>query len=639
MDPRLEAVRGPLKGTTCLITEEEFSVGRQESNALHIADRRVSRRHCLIKREEERFKISDLDSSYGTFVNGAPIKNHFLEHGDQIRIAGSLFLFLLHEEEPGSLSNLIQLDETQLISESTTALGREDSRYWREDLLTADLPTERMARDLNTLLKISTAINSIQGVEPLHRRLLELILEVIPAEHGAILTIGAGEENYRSVCCWDRFEGADRPVQVSRTIVDRVREEGTAILSNHVLESEAFKDAESLVSSGVESVLCVPLMILEKLLGVIYLETSDSVSPFDEDHLHLLTAIGGIAAIASQNAHHVEWLQSENRRLQDDINIAHNMVGESVSMRKIYQFISKVAPSSSSVLIYGENGTGKELVARALHRNSPRAEKPFIAINCATLTETLMESELFGHEKGAFTGAISQKKGRLEVADEGTLFLDEVGELAPTLQAKLLRVLQEHEFERVGGTRPVKVDIRLIAATNKNLEKAIQDGIFRRDLYYRLNVVSLRVPPLRERRDDIPLLAQHFAAEFSKECNRPVSGISAEARACLMNYNWPGNVRELQNAIERAIVLGSSHVILQEDLPETLLETGTAAEDSNEYHTAIAKKKRELILSAIQQAKGNYTSAAKRLGLHPNYLHRLIRNMDLKAELKKNWEH
>ena len=217
---------------------------------------------------------------------------------------------------------------------------------------------------------------------------------------------------------------------------------------------------------------------------------------FDEDHLKLLTAIANIAAVALENARHVEWLQSENRRLQEDIHLEHNMIGESKKMQSVYQFISRVAPTDATVLIDGESGTGKEMAARAIHLNSRRGEKAFVAINCAALTETLLESEMFGHEKGAFTGALGLKKGKLEVADGGTVFLDEIGEMAQPLQAKLLRVLQEREFERVGGTRTIKIDIRLIAATNRDLEEAIKQGAFRQDLYYRLNVVSIRMPPL-----------------------------------------------------------------------------------------------------------------------------------------------
>ena len=259
-----------------------------------------------------------------------------------------------------------------------------------------------------------------------------------------------------------------------------------------------------------------------------------------------------------------------------------------------------------------------------------------MALNCAALTETLLESELFGYEKGAFTGAFTQKKGKLEVADGGTVFLDEIGELALPLQAKLLRVLQEREFERVGGTRPIKVNIRLIAATNRGLEQAIKDGGFRSDLYFRLNVVSLTIPPLRDRAGDIPLLANYFTSQFAKKIGRRIRGISPEALKCLTHYDWPGNVRELQNVIERAIVLGTTELILPEDLPESLLEKQSLPGlQITNYHQAIKATKRELVLKVIGQAKGNYISAAKLLGIHPNNLHRLIRELNLKSEVKK----
>jgi Nif-specific regulatory protein len=247
-----------------------------------------------------------------------------------------------------------------------------------------------------------------------------------------------------------------------------------------------------------------------------------------------------------------------------------------------------------------------------------------------------LESELFGHEKGAFTGAVTQKKGQLEVAHGGTVFLDEIGELSPALQAKLLRVLQQREFIRVGGTRPIKLDVRVLAASNRDLREAIRKGTFREDLYYRLNVVSLTMPPLREHAEDIPLLANYFAAKYGEKCSRRVRGISPEARACMMQHDWPGNIREFENAIERAVVLGSSEFILAEDLPETFLEdVAPAAVGHAKYHQAIHTLKKQLILNALEQTGGNYTEAAKLLGLHPNYLHRLIRNLDLKMELKK----
>jgi transcriptional regulator with PAS, ATPase and Fis domain len=311
------------------------------------------------------------------------------------------------------------------------------------------------------------------------------------------------------------------------------------------------------------------------------------------------------------------------------------MIGESPAMQRVYHFISKVAPTNATVLINGESGTGKELAARAIHRNSKRAQKPFMTVNCAALTESLLESELFGHEKGSFTGALAQKKGRLEIADGGTIFLDEIGELTPPLQVKLLRVLQEREFERVGGTVTINVDLRVIAATNKNLEEAIEAGQFREDLYYRLNVVSLEMPALRDRREDIMLLANYFASKYSAKCNRKLNGFTAEARNFLTAYDWPGNVRELENAIERSVVLGTTDLILPEDLPEAVVEAELSSTLTVRYHEAVMQAKKQIILDAIEQGNGNCTVAANLLGVHPNYLHRLIQKFHIKDQLKK----
>src|SRR5438309_2849225 len=334
--------------------------------------------------------------------------------------------------------------------------------------------------------------------------------------------------------------------------------------------------------------------MIERTLGVIYLDTDKPGVQFDKDHLQLVTAIAAIAAVAIQNARHIGMLESENQRLLADANIEHNMVGESPLMREVYQLISKVAPTESTVLISGESGTGKELAARAIHRNSKRAGRPFVAVNCAALAETLIESELFGHEKGAFTGALGQKKGRLEIADGGTVFLDEIAELSPELQTKLLRVLQEREFERVGGTRPLKVDIRVIAATNQDLDVAIAKGTFRQDLFFRLNVVELKMPALRERTEDISMLANFFTAKYADKCNRRVVGISPEAQKLLLSYEWPGNVRELENALERAVVLGTTDDILPEDLPEAVLEANEPAASSSGYHDNITSTKKQI---------------------------------------------
>jgi Nif-specific regulatory protein len=623
MNPRLVSIAGRLKGATFMLTEDVTSIGRESANRLCISDPSVSRRHSVIEREGDEFKINDLESLNGTFVNDVPIKERALEHGDRIRVGDYLFVFLLHEGESAPLANRVLLDEGVHASGATIQLRVADAFHL-------------MARDLSVLMKISTKINSIRGLEELQRQLLELIFEVVPAQRGAILLVEEGLKEFRSVFGLDRRLGPNPAIRVSRTIVQQVLTEGVAILSNDVQDNESFETAASLIASQIRSLLSVPLVLHERRLGAIYLDTSSTTDHFDNDHLQLLTAIAGIAAVALENAQHVEWLESENRRLREDIQLEHNMIGESPRMHEVYQFIARAAPTDSTVLLTGESGTGKELAARAIHLNSTRKGKSFVAVNCAALTETLLESELFGHEKGAFTGAIAQKKGKIEIADGGTLFLDEIGEMAHVLQAKLLRVLQEREFERVGGTRTIKVNLRLIAATNRNLEEAIKDGQFRQDLYYRLNVVSITMPSLKERGEDVVLLARYFAEKYGEKCNRRVKGISAEARARLMNYDWPGNVRELENAIERAVVLGTTERILPEDLPEAVLETeAPGAVASTKYHEAVVEAKKQLIINAIEQANGNYTEAAKLLGVHPNYLHRLIRNMNLRSVLKK----
>ena len=412
--------------------------------------------------------------------------------------------------------------------------------------------------------------------------------------------------------------------------------ENVAILGVDVGASSALRDVESLAASEVRSLLCVPLSVFQRTIGCIYLDSTNAANRFLEDHLQLIAAVAGISAVALDNARRLQWLEQENQRLTMEVRQEQSLVGEGARMKEIFQFLARVGPAESTVLIEGESGTGKELAARALHRNSHRNSKPFVAINCAAIPETLLESDLFGHEKGSFTGAITQKKGRLEVADGGVVFLDEIGELAPSLQVKLLRVLQEREFDRVGGTHPIKIDVRVIAATNRDLEEAVRQGAFRQDLYYRLAVMRLTMPPLRERREDIAMLTRHFVQKNAKRCKVKPKPVSREAMAALLHYEWPGNVRELENAVERALVMGSSDMVLLEDLPESLLEQ-TPPEEMHEgqYHASLKELKKQLILSAVEQAHGNYVDAAGILGVHPNYLHRLIRNMGLKDELNE----
>jgi transcriptional regulator with GAF, ATPase, and Fis domain len=636
MAPRLLGISGPLKGTTFVLPDGEVTIGRDSSNQLWTDDPAVSRRHCAVVGGAGRFTVRDLGSHNGTLVNGMPIGQQQLRDRDQLSVGESVLVFVVDEPAAQRARSPVEFAETAEMTTTPVLLRQEDSLYLHSDrVLSAD--SARVTRDLNSLLKIATHIGGIRDQEALDWQLLGMIFDVVPADRGAILhfdDVGGGEE-FSSAAAWDRVRGPAQPVKVSRTVVRRVLRETAGLLVTNVLADEKLRVVDTLQQVSIQSLLCVPLVTSGKIVGVIYLDSQDPGRRFDENHLQVATAIAGLASLAFENVRHWERLQEENRILRSEINLEHNMVGGSACMRELYEQIRRVAPTESTVLIQGESGTGKELVARAIHGNSGRSEGPFVAINCAAITQTLLESELFGHEKGAFTGATGQKKGKIEVAEGGTLFLDEISELDIGLQAKLLRVLQEREVERVGGTRPLRVDVRLVAATNQDLGKAVQDGTFRRDLYYRLNVVALTSPPLRERREDLQALANHFIAKASRKCKMRVKALSPEALSCLMNYDWPGNVRELENAIERAVVLGTAEMILSDDLPEAIVESGSpAATSGTKYHGVIKASKKELVLNAMQQAKGNYIDAAKILGLHPNSLLRLIRNLGLKSEAK-----
>ncbi len=621
MDSRVVVVSGPSKGTVVRLTGDQLSVGRDSANHLCLRDRAVSRRHFAISKTDAAFQLIDMESHNGTFVNGIPVRRKFLTHGDTVRVGRCELVFLITEDDEQTLQP-VQFKEQDTVDLLTTTNVRAYTSPPHEGT-----DVGRMARDLNALFKIANTINSVRDLDVLQRLLLQLIGEVVPADSGAIVILRHADEEPASSCVWHRNSNSAAPMNIRREIVQRALWERSPVLS------------QPLPNSGeTERILCVPLVGVERTVGVLYMSAAGPSDKCEDAHIHFLNSVAGIAAVTLENVLATESLRSENRRLQAELDLEGVIIGESKPMHQVGNFIARVAKSDSTVLIRGESGTGKELVARAIHRNSLRADRPFVAINCAAIPEALLESELFGHERGSFTGAIATKKGKLEIADNGTIFLDEIGELAPILQAKILRAVQEHEFERVGANRTQKLTARVIAATNKNLEDAIKAGQFRQDLYYRLNVVSVVVPPLRERQDDIPLLAMYFAAKYSERCKRPLKGISSAVRSLLTTYSWPGNVRELENAIEHALVLGSSEEIVLDDLPEALLELQPAENSSLKYHDQINHLKKRMITDAVKQCKGNYTEAAKLIGVHPNYLHRLIRNLDIKSELKNEDE-
>ena len=343
--------------------------------------------------------------------------------------------------------------------------------------------------------------------------------------------------------------------------------------------------------------------------------------PVDLDHI-ILTA-----RKALQNSKILE----QNRRLTEEITTLKQkvqargtIIGKSEKLTNMMSLIEQVAPTRASVLVTGESGVGKELVADALHRLSDRKDGPFIKVHCASLSSNLLESELFGHEKGAFTGAVSQKKGRFELADGGTIFLDEIGEIDSATQVKILRVLQEREFERVGGTETVKVDVRIVAATNRDLLDEVKKGNFREDLYYRLNVVHIEVPPLRERKEDIPLLMSSFLEEFNREDNRAIEGFSPAARKAMYAYSWPGNIRQLRNTIESAVVTCRGKVIDTGDLPEQIVAENRAGEVSIRLGVTLSEAERTVIMSTLDFCEGNKTKASEMLGIGRKTLHRKL---------------
>jgi transcriptional regulator with GAF, ATPase, and Fis domain len=612
MNPSLVAIEGPLIGHTFSLPDGDWTIGRGIQNHLNLPDGAVSRDHCVIKRSGRSVRVVDLNSHNGTFVNGQKIAERELAQNDRLQTGATVFLFHNADGQSAADSSMtfhtIDLDASGVFPDASL----EDS-----DL---DHALESN-HNLRLLLRVSTMLHSFRALHDaqnseaqtsLARHVMDLFMEILPAESGWVLAVSPDPAIPYVV-----LAQAGNPLAANATLVHRLSTERIAIL----------------ISDEVTSTLAAPIISRDEIDAILYFIAPRS-NAFRDHHLQLLTALAGMAAVAWENAAILEWFRAENDLLLEQVRVEHGMIGQSAPLKELQKQISRVAPSNSTVLVLGESGTGKELIARAIHRNSLRASGPFAAINCAALTDTLLESELFGYEKGAFTGAVSQRKGKLETAQGGTVFLDEIGELSPLLQAKLLRVLQERELQRVGGTQNIRLDIRVIAATNRDLAEAARKGEFRQDLYYRLNVVTLKAPPLRQRPEDILPLAEHFTKKFAQQCGRRIAGISPQAKSYLQSHSWPGNVRELENAIERAVVLGVAETILPEDLPETVRDERPAEISATLYEEAVECAKKQVVLRAFAQAGYEHDRAAKLLGLHPNYLHRLIRALDMRETLK-----
>ncbi len=480
--------------------------------------------------------------------------------------------------------------------------------------------------DVTLLYEISKTLNEHLDLKKSLYKVLDILSDSMDMIRGTITILNPlrNEINIEVAHGLSRAAMKSGKYKLGEGITGRVIETGKAIAIPKISEEPLFLDRTASRKSkhGNElSFICVPVTKGGQIIGAISVDKT-----YDENY-SLEEGKKLISVIATMIARHVvnleiihlekEQLREENTRLRNELKKKYqitDIIGNSNKMREVFQMITQVCKSNATVLIRGESGTGKELVANSIHYNSNRSKKPFVKVNCAALPSNLIESELFGHEKGAFTGAIKQKLGKFELANKGTIFLDEIGSIGIDVQVKLMRILQEKEFERVGGYKTIKSDVRILAATNKNLEKAIEEEAFRDDLYYRLNVFPIYIPPLRERKTDILLLSDYFLKKYAKENNKNIKRFSTPAIDMLMDYHWPGNVRELENCIERAVLLCDDQVIHSYHLPLTLQtaeDTGT--QQAQSFEEAVERFERELLIDALKSSRGNMRQAAMAL--------------------------
>jgi len=479
------------------------------------------------------------------------------------------------------------------------------------------------SKRLTALLEVSQALGSTLDTRAAVEKVLEILDRELGMKRGAIAVL-EGEGDLKIQYAYGLSEGERQRgrYKVDEGITGKVVASGRPIVVPQVSREPLFLyRARKRTPDKEESFICVPIKERRKTIGALSITYPFKQNRNYEDSVQLLTIVTSMISQSLRLAQLVEreraQLQDENALLKRELQQKYdfrNIIGTSKEMRDVYEQVAQVAPAGATVLIRGESGTGKELVAHAIHYNSPRSSKPFVKVNCAALPESLIESELFGHEKGAFTGAVARKRGRFEMAEGGTLFLDEIGDLSPAMQIKLLRVLQEREFERVGGTETLKVNVRQIAATNVDLEQAVSDGRFRSDLYYRLNVFSIYLPPLRERKTDILLLADHFLDKYGGQNGKRIKRISTPAIDMLMSYHWPGNVRELENVVERATLVCEGNVIHGYHLPPTLQTAeGSGTVTKMSLDQAVSSFEKDLIQDALKTARGNRARAARLL--------------------------
>ena len=487
-------------------------------------------------------------------------------------------------------------------------------------------------KDFDALSEIALKINTLRDPVELQEEVLQTAMDALDAERGFVLLHKPEDDVLYEVHAHTNISERQlgEMVRISNSVVREVLQSGEPVLLFEAEKDDRYGSTESIVIEKIQSIACVPLKRHNKLIGAIYLDSVTKRGKFVPQSLPFIQAIANQAAVAIENAQLYHALREENRHLRSEVTRAYGfeeIIGNSGAMQEVFETMSRVIDTDASVLISGESGTGKELVARAIHYNGARKDKPFVAVFCGSLPDALLESELFGHKKGSFTGANADKKGLFEAADGGTIFLDEVSELSQRMQTALLRVLQEGEIKRVGDTSTRAVDVRIVSATNRPLSGQIAEGEFREDLYYRLNTIELDLPPLRHRRTDIPILAQHFLTKYAKGSRDRIRGFDPDAVEALRGYSWPGNVRELENTIERGIVMCRGEVVQVEDLrlkPDKL----AAVEEIEMQDIPLKQMERQHVESMLERVENNVSEAARRLGVSRRWLHYRIKEWE-----------
>ncbi|MER3414988.1 MAG: sigma-54-dependent Fis family transcriptional regulator [Gemmataceae bacterium] len=612
-----------------------ITLGRARTCDIVLRDDLCSRQHAEVYFAMGAWYVRDLGSLNGTRVNGDLLDSEWvLTAGDELGLGRTRLLFV------EDLSQLPACDtHGGGMVQITRRLGqtRYDLGHAVGDVQSVE-ERHRLSKDLALLYRLALDMASAGDMPTLAQVVLSGLLEGTLADAAALLRRDPAGWQPQAFLARHQVDYLPPPEAVLHE-VSNTRE---AVLAHHPARQEHLRQLHRQQSKEPYSVVCAPIpTIQEEPHALLYLFCQAPLRTLDAEDLELTVAVAKQYSVAAAALQKRLELAEENQRLKAQIVSEVHLVGTSPAMREVTEQITRVAGTNSTVLIRGESGTGKELVARAIHLSSARRHGPFVCLNCAALAESLLESELFGHEKGAFTGASERKMGKFEAAHGGTLFLDEIGEMPLSAQAKLLRILEGHPYERVGGTEPVQVNVRVVAATNKSLEEAIKHGSFRKDLYFRLHVVEILLPPLRDRRDDIPLLAEYFLQQFVRETGRKIRGLTPRALDRLLAYSWPGNVRELRNVIERAVVLANGPLLDAEDILLSRLEEPPAVPttDGRSFRpSTLETLEKEHIVKTLDFTDWNKSRAAALLGIERSTLDRKIRAYGLRRPLDKTKE-